>query len=36
MTLEAFTNTAVVVAIGEMGDKTQVLALLLAARYRKP
>jgi putative Ca2+/H+ antiporter (TMEM165/GDT1 family) len=33
---EAFFNTAAVVAIGEMGDKTQVLALLLAARYRKP
>jgi putative Ca2+/H+ antiporter (TMEM165/GDT1 family) len=34
--VEAFLNTAVIVAIGEMGDKTQVLALLLAARYRKP
>jgi putative Ca2+/H+ antiporter (TMEM165/GDT1 family) len=34
--VEAFFNTAVIVAIGEMGDKTQVLALLLAARYRKP
>ena len=34
--MEAFLNTAVIVAIGEMGDKTQVLALLLAARYRKP
>ena len=33
---EAFFNTVAVVAIGEMGDKTQVLALLLAARYRKP
>lgn len=33
---EAFFNTAAVVAIGEMGDKTQVLALLLAARYRRP
>ncbi|HSY29318.1 MAG TPA: TMEM165/GDT1 family protein [Burkholderiaceae bacterium] len=36
MSIEAFSNTAVIVAIGEMGDKTQVLALLLAARYRKP
>ena len=34
--MEAFLNTALVVALGEMGDKTQVLALLLAARYRKP
>ena len=25
-----------VVALGEMGDKTQLLALLLAARYRRP
>lgn len=33
---EAFFNTAAVVAIGELGDKTQVLALLLAARYRRP
>lgn len=33
---QAFFNTAAVVAIGEMGDKTQVLALLLAARYRRP
>jgi len=36
MSIEAFSNTAIIVAIGEMGDKTQVLALLLAARYRKP
>ena len=36
MSIEAFANTAIIVAIGEMGDKTQVLALLLAARYRKP
>lgn len=34
--MEAFFNTALIVALGEMGDKTQVLALLLAARYRKP
>lgn len=34
--MEAFLNTCLVVALGEMGDKTQVLALLLAARYSKP
>ncbi|OGB22176.1 MAG: hypothetical protein A3I66_17525 [Burkholderiales bacterium RIFCSPLOWO2_02_FULL_57_36] len=34
--MEAFLNTALVVALGEMGDKTQLLALLLAARYRRP
>jgi putative Ca2+/H+ antiporter (TMEM165/GDT1 family) len=34
--MEAFFNTALVVALGEVGDKTQLLALLLAARYRKP
>ena len=33
--MEAFLNTAVVVALGEMGDKTQVLALLLAVRYQR-
>ncbi len=33
--MEAFINTAAVVGLGEMGDKTQVLALLLAARYRR-
>lgn len=33
--MEAFINTAVVVGLGEMGDKTQVLALLLAVRYRR-
>jgi putative Ca2+/H+ antiporter (TMEM165/GDT1 family) len=33
--MEAFLNTAAVVGLGEMGDKTQVLALLLAVRYRK-
>jgi putative Ca2+/H+ antiporter (TMEM165/GDT1 family) len=30
-----FTSTAVV-AIGEIGDKTQLLAIVLAARYRRP
>jgi putative Ca2+/H+ antiporter (TMEM165/GDT1 family) len=34
--MEAFFNTALVVALGEMGDKTQMLALLLAVRYRRP
>lgn len=33
--MEALLNTAAVVALGEMGDKTQVLALLLAVRYRR-
>lgn len=35
MNLEAFLNTAAVVGLGEMGDKTQVLALLLSVRYRR-
>jgi putative Ca2+/H+ antiporter (TMEM165/GDT1 family) len=34
--MEAFINSTLAVALGEMGDKTQVLALLLAARYRRP
>jgi Ca2+/H+ antiporter, TMEM165/GDT1 family len=34
--LEAFAVCTGVVALGEMGDKTQLLALLLAARYRQP
>ena len=34
--MEAFLISAVVVAIGEIGDKTQLLALLLAARFRRP
>ncbi|MDM1246233.1 TMEM165/GDT1 family protein [Acinetobacter sp. R933-2] len=32
----AFLISLVVVALSEMGDKTQLLALLLAARFRKP
>jgi putative Ca2+/H+ antiporter (TMEM165/GDT1 family) len=36
LSLEAFAVSTGVVALGEMGDKTQLLALLLAARYRKP
>ena len=34
--LQALTVSTGVVALGEIGDKTQLLALLLAARYRKP
>jgi Ca2+/H+ antiporter, TMEM165/GDT1 family len=33
---EAFAVSTGVVALGEMGDKTQLLALLLAARWRRP
>jgi Ca2+/H+ antiporter, TMEM165/GDT1 family len=33
---EAFSVSTSVVALGEIGDKTQLLALLLAARYRRP
>jgi putative Ca2+/H+ antiporter (TMEM165/GDT1 family) len=36
VTIEAFAVSAGVVALGEIGDKTQLLALLLAARYRAP
>jgi putative Ca2+/H+ antiporter (TMEM165/GDT1 family) len=34
--MEALLVSTGVVALGEMGDKTQLLAMLLAARYRKP
>ncbi len=34
--MEAFLVSTGIVALAEMGDKTQLLALLLAARYRKP
>lgn len=34
--MEAFFVSTLAVSIGEIGDKTQLLALLLAARYRKP
>jgi putative Ca2+/H+ antiporter (TMEM165/GDT1 family) len=34
--MEAFWWSTGVVALGEMGDKTQLLALLLAARFRRP
>jgi putative Ca2+/H+ antiporter (TMEM165/GDT1 family) len=33
---EAFAVSTGVVTLGEIGDKTQLLALLLAARFRKP
>ena len=34
--MEAFLVSLMVVAVGEIGDKTQLLALVLAARFRKP
>jgi putative Ca2+/H+ antiporter (TMEM165/GDT1 family) len=34
--LEAFLVSTGVVALGEMGDKTQLLAMLLAVKFRKP
>jgi putative Ca2+/H+ antiporter (TMEM165/GDT1 family) len=34
--MEAFFVSALVVTLGEIGDKTQLLALLLAARFRRP
>ena len=34
--LEALLVSTVVVALGELGDKTQLLTLVLAARFRKP
>jgi putative Ca2+/H+ antiporter (TMEM165/GDT1 family) len=34
--LEAFFTSTGIVALAEIGDKTQLLALLLAARFRKP
>lgn len=34
--LEAFLVSTLVVAVGELGDKTQLLTLVLAARFRKP
>ncbi len=36
MSVEAFAVSTGVVALGEVGDKTQLLALILAARYRAP
>ena len=34
--MEAFLVSTGVVALGEMGDKTQLLSMLLAAKYRRP
>lgn len=34
--LEAFLISTGIVALGEMGDKTQLLAMLLAARFKRP
>ncbi|MBY0455620.1 MAG: TMEM165/GDT1 family protein [Burkholderiaceae bacterium] len=34
--MEAFLISTSIVALAEMGDKTQLLALVLAARFRKP
>ncbi len=34
--MEAFLISTGVVALGEMGDKTQLLAVLLAAKFRRP
>jgi putative Ca2+/H+ antiporter (TMEM165/GDT1 family) len=34
--MEAFLVSTGVVALGEMGDKTQLLAILLAAKFRRP
>ncbi len=36
MSFEAFAISTGIVALGEVGDKTQLLALILAARYRAP
>lgn len=36
MVTDAFVVSTLAVAIAEIGDKTQLLALMLAARYRKP
>ena len=34
--MEAFLASTLIVALAEIGDKTQLLSLLLAARYKKP
>jgi putative Ca2+/H+ antiporter (TMEM165/GDT1 family) len=36
LSFEAFAVSTGVVALGEIGDKTQLLALMLAARFRRP
>lgn len=34
--MEAFLTSVAVVALAEIGDKTQLLAIVLTARFRKP
>lgn len=34
--MDAFLSSTILVALAEMGDKTQLLALVLAARFRRP
>ncbi len=34
--MQEFLISTSIVALAEMGDKTQLLALLLSARFRKP
>ena len=34
--MEAFLISAAAIAVGEIGDKTQLLAIVLAARFRRP
>lgn len=34
--MEAFFVSTAIVALAEMGDKTQLLSLMLATRFRKP
>jgi len=34
--MEAFVTSTLIVAVAEMGDKTQLLSFVLAARFRKP
>lgn len=36
MAMQAFLVSTGVIALAEIGDKTQILSLILAARYRKP
>lgn len=36
MSMEAFLISTGIVALAEIGDKTQLLALVLAARFRRP
>ncbi len=34
--MDIFLHSAVLVTLGEIGDKTQLLAVMLAARYARP